>query len=294
MRAEDVALAVEDWTARRRRAAALLDRFPFAREMLSLYGALLDVQEPAWSAARAGGLAAADVAGYAAASVLPGVLAVTARLGPRRLAEAVGEHRRWLAEGEAMIRRWLAGADQEPVERYLARAAAAPVLEALGPAAGEVCAGPRDERHCPCCGGPPQVSILASGPEPLSGAHRFLLCSRCATRWPYPRLTCAGCGERDAARLTVYAEGGTAAGETAGSVVRGLEGGPRPPRAATAALFPHVRVEACTSCSRYLLGIDLTREPSAVPTVDELAALPLDLYAQELGLVKIVPNLMGV
>jgi formate dehydrogenase maturation protein FdhE len=53
-------------------------------------------------------------------------------------------------------------------------------------------------------------------------------------------------------------------------------------------------VEACETFSRYLLGIDLTREPQAVPIVDEMAALPLDLYAQERGMTKIVPNLMGV
>jgi hypothetical protein len=294
MAAGDGARTVEAWTARRRRAEALQSRYPFARGLLSLYGALLDVQERAYAAARAEGLAAGEVPAYAARSVLPAVLTITARHGPERLAEAVRDDDRWLADGEATVRRWLAGADQEPVERYLARAAAAPLLEALGPAAGEACAGPHDERHCPCCGGPPQVSVLAPGPEALSGAHRYLVCARCATRWPYPRLTCAACGERDAARLTVYAEGGTAEAETSGTVVRGLGGGPQPAPAAARPHFPHVRVEACGSCSRYLLGIDLTREPSAVPTVDELAALPLDLYAQERGLVKIVPNLMGV
>ena len=33
--------------------------------------------------------------------------------------------------------------------------------------------------------------------------------------------------------------------------------------------------------------------PRAVPEVDELVALPLDLYAGEHGLTKITPNLMG-
>ncbi len=57
--------------------------------------------------------------------------------------------------------------------------------------------------------------------------------------------------------------------------------------------FPHLRIEACASCERYLLDIDLGRDPQAVPDVDELAALPLDLYAAEHGLSKITPNLMG-
>jgi formate dehydrogenase maturation protein FdhE len=37
----------------------------------------------------------------------------------------------------------------------------------------------------------------------------------------------------------------------------------------------------------------LGRERRAVAQVDEIAAIPLDLYAKELGLKKIVPNLMG-
>ena len=63
--------------------------------------------------------------------------------------------------------------------------------------------------------------------------------------------------------------------------------------AAGAPTFPHLRIDACASCERYLLDVDLGRDPRAVPEVDELAALPLDLYAAERGLSKITPNLMG-
>jgi formate dehydrogenase maturation protein FdhE len=55
-----------------------------------------------------------------------------------------------------------------------------------------------------------------------------------------------------------------------------------------------MRIEACTACSRYLLSVDLTRDPRAVPVVDELAAVPLDLCAADRGLTKVMPNLMGV
>jgi FdhE protein len=62
---------------------------------------------------------------------------------------------------------------------------------------------------------------------------------------------------------------------------------------AEAPTFPHLRIDACASCQRYLLDVDLSRDPRAVPEVDELAALPLDLYAAGRGLSKITPNLMG-
>jgi formate dehydrogenase maturation protein FdhE len=59
------------------------------------------------------------------------------------------------------------------------------------------------------------------------------------------------------------------------------------------AVFPHLRIDACTRCERYLIDVDTGRDPRAVPEVDELAAVPLDLYATERGLSKITPNLLG-
>jgi hypothetical protein len=63
--------------------------------------------------------------------------------------------------------------------------------------------------------------------------------------------------------------------------------------ASRAPTFPHLRVDACGGCQRYLIDIDLGRDARSVPEVDELVALPLDLYAAERGLSKITPNLMG-
>ena len=106
-------------------------------------------------------------------------------------------------------------------------------------------------------------------------------------------MTCPGCGEDSSSRLPIFSEEGNASGER-GSVVRGLEGRLGDRRtAAEKAVFPHIRIEACDTCRRYLLSIDLAADPSAVPIVDELAALPLDLYARERGFSKIIPNLMG-
>jgi formate dehydrogenase maturation protein FdhE len=40
--------------------------------------------------------------------------------------------------------------------------------------------------------------------------------------------------------------------------------------------------------------VHLEKEAAAVPDVDELAALPLDVWAQEKGYRKIQPNLAGI
>ena len=143
---------------------------------------------------------------------------------------------------------------------------------------------------CPDCGGPPQVSFFAQAPEDLASGLRYLLCARCGASWSYARMTCAGCGEDSSGKLQLFSELGTTSGER-GSVVRGLPAGS--PSAPQPTIFPHLRIEACESCLRYTLNVDLASDPHAVPVVDELAALPLDLYARERGFSKITTNLMG-
>ena len=106
-------------------------------------------------------------------------------------------------------------------------------------------------------------------------------------------MTCPGCGEDSSTRLPIFSEEGTSSGER-GSVVRGLQGRlPGDSPTGQKAVFPHIRIEACDSCRQYLLNVDLASDPAAVPVVDELAALPLDLYARDRGFSKITPNLMG-
>jgi hypothetical protein len=287
------AVVAERWTERRRRAAELRERWPFAVEVLTFYGALLDAQERVGEAAEAELSDSSQAVAYVTARALPLVREVTIARGPEQLARALAEDGS-TPQWQEKVKSWFAGGELSAVDQYLVRAAAGPVLEALGPAAGQACAGPRDGRHCPQCGGLPQVSVFASSGEDLVAPRRYLECSRCAWRWPYPRMTCAACGETESARLPVFAEEGAAHAEATGSVVRGVGGVPTGIPTAVMPGFPHISIHACRTCSRYLLNIDLSRDARAVPLVDELAALPLDLFAREQGLRKIVPNLMGL
>ena len=258
--------ATEAWAQRRRRARQLRERYTFARDLLRLYEALLDVQEPAFLRARDDRLDPAGVATYGG-RIVHDVAEATAAAGPPALAAAVGERLRG-ADPAGFVRRWLAGEAQTPVDEYLARAAVAPVLEALGPAAGAACVGRGGERDCPRCGGRPQLSYFTDAGETLVSGPRMLLCSRCGESWVHQRMTCAGCGEETTNKLPIFAD----AGER----------------------FPHLRADACDTCRRYLITIDLRRDAEAVPVVDELVALPLDLYVKERGYAKIVPNLMAI
>jgi formate dehydrogenase maturation protein FdhE len=250
------------WERRRRRASELRDRWPHAEEMLHLYAALLDAQERASLAALADRPAPDELAAYVAARVIP-VVEATIAAGPPALAAAV---RGPLGVPAAAVRRWLAGDAQLPVAEYLARAASAPVLEALAGVSAALPRAPRDG-GCPRCGGRPQLSYFEESGESLVTAPRHLLCCRCGGSWVHERLTCPACGERSTAKLPIFSDD---------------EG------------LPALRADACETCRSYLISVDVRRDPAAVPIVDELVALPLDLHARERGFAKIVPNLMGI
>jgi FdhE protein len=257
-------LAVEAWARRRRRAQQLLERYSFAGQLLRLYRALLDVQEPAFLRALDDRPRPVALARYVADHVVPAVADASVAAGPAALAAAVSERLR-AGDAATLVTRWLAGERQAPVEQYLARAAAAPVLEAVGPAAVGI--GPRSDAECPRCGGLPQVSYLSNAGEALVTGPRMLACSRCGESWAFQRMTCAGCGEDSGGKLPIFADGER---------------------------FPHLRADACETCRRYVITVDLRKDAEAVPIVDELVALPLDLYAQEQGFAKLVPNLMAI
>ncbi len=252
------------WPQRRERAAELATRYPHAEAMLRLYQALVPVQEEAYLEARSVRPPLEDIPEFAVQRVLPGIVDATVATGPARLRDGVVS---LFASADLtdVVRRWLAAEHTTPVETYLARACASPILETL-PAPAQQTGEESSDRHCPSCAGLPQLSYFSISGEALVSGPRYLLCSRCATSWIFSRMTCASCGEETGARLPIFQE---------------------PEQ------FPHVRVDGCQSCHKYLLTFDLRRETRAVPVVDELAAFPLDLYAIDQGLTKITPNLLG-
>ncbi len=119
------------------------------------------------------------------------------------------------------------------------------------------------QARCPVCAEKPVAAILR--PEG-DGGKRFLLCGLCFTEWEHPHMACPNCGEEAKDKLAVHA----------------------------AEEFPHIRVESCDTCRVYLKSIDLTKDGRAVPEVDELASVVLDLWAVEHGYTKLQPNLFGL
>jgi FdhE protein len=117
-------------------------------------------------------------------------------------------------------------------------------------------------RVCPLCNGRASFGVLRVEGD---GGKRFMVCSFCGYEWEFRRILCPICGEEDEKKLPVY----------------------------VAEQFPHVRVEACETCKFFVRTIDLTKDGHAVPVVDDLAAIPLTLWAHERGYSRLQPNLLG-
>jgi hypothetical protein len=287
MAVHDAAKPGSPWTSHRDRAKVLCKRFPFAAQMLLLYLALLDVWEDGLELAREERPDPRELARWTAERILPSVVKATEAAGPEAL--AAGSRDLFDAGGlEQRLSAWLAGGGLPPVERYLARASLRAPLVALDGDASRACAddpAPTGDRRCPRCGGPPQLSFRSHAEDPLVSGGRHLACARCGHSWSFSSSTCPYCGETTGARRTVYAERRN--GPVVGSRVEDE------PTTDDAPTFPHLRIDACATCQRYLIDVDLGHDGRAVPEVDELAALPLDLYAADHGLTKITPNLMG-
>ncbi len=118
-------------------------------------------------------------------------------------------------------------------------------------------------RSCPRCGHPPQVACLR--PEG-HGSELSLWCSLCLAEWPFPRGTCSSCGVADDKKLAYY----------------------------SAEEITHIRVQVCESCKTYIHTVDRGKDAEAIPDIDEIVALPLDVWAHERDCRKIHPNLVGI
>ena len=54
-----------------------------------------------------------------------------------------------------------------------------------------------------------------------------------------------------------------------------------------------MHVEACDTCRIYIKAIDLTVDGRAVPVVDDIATIDLDIWAEEHGYDTLAPNIVG-
>ncbi len=249
------------WDVRIERAGVLADRYPASAEVLRFYQRVAETQGQLF---RSFYCSQAELTGALVEAHFPALLDCVFQFGNQELATRAGTLRAAGSQAwEELVLGGFAAHGAAPQD-FFARAFLQPYAEWYVEWRGAM---RREEAHsastCPMCGRNPQVAVLR---EEALGARRSLVCALCQHEWEYRRVLCPACGEQTFDALPVY----------------------------TAAEFPHLRVEACDSCHTYLLSVDMTKDGHAVPCVDELAAIPLNLWAREQGYNRIEVNLFGL
>lgn len=275
------------WDERIARARLLANTHPAAADLLTFYAALAEYQKSLavrWSTAidaqRSARLFPECVDVDLVLEAVPQVLPWLQRTAPAGVVDAIADLRlhdapawRTLLEEYLSRRGSLPGGsfaragDIEPARApkvFVLEMLLQPLVEQLAArrprARPDVGGGPN---RCPFCDFLPVVGVLR---EEAEGARRNLVCGLCLTEWNYLRLVCPSCGERQFDALPVY----------------------------TAEQFPNARLDVCETCRKYLKTIDATKDGLAMPLVDDIASLPLDLWAREQGYVRLQPNLLRV
>jgi formate dehydrogenase maturation protein FdhE len=280
------------WDRRIRRANELVFAYPFAAEGLRFYSQIATVQKDVYTdferalASSSSGSAetplqdAFDI--FALLPKFPGVLAAIERAAPAPLALAAADFSRrgpaawqqaiedfWqcrleAAPGEGESKEELSGESSigRPPEVLLTWIILQPYAEYLADRRGPVKVD-GTPLTCPVCGSRPIVGVLRGQGD---GAGKSMICMLCAHEWGFRRIYCPACGEEREPQMAFY----------------------------SAPEIAHVRVDVCDTCHTYLKSIDLTKTGSAVPVVDELATIPLDLWAREHGYSKLQTNLLGL
>jgi hypothetical protein len=281
-----------DYDARIRRAKHLGVLHPFAAEIMAFYGHLAGYQKQLYAhLAQAGAqhpkpASASHFRSHLELALLlqhfPELLSILQTVGPAPVAESA---RQFSLQGPAawiaiLTEYWTAAgsvnhlgsrtpqpageaqtAAAEALTEFILRVFLEPYAQFLS---SHRAAPPAITTHsvCPLCNSAPLLGVLRVEGD---GGKRHLLCSFCLHEWEFRRILCPTCGEQAESKLPVY----------------------------VAEQFPHMRVEACETCRYYIRTVDLTKDGHAHPVVDDLAAIPLTLWAIEHNYSRLHQNLLS-
>lgn len=277
------------WETRIDRATELTSRYPFAAEGLRFYSRLATFQKSFYGEIQEALVDSPKTSSdrplrdeldlFLLLPKFPGFLSVIEQIAPVPLAQAAaGLAEKGPAEWQRVIENFwyrsaesamaaddaeLPSADSRATDsnRLLAWIFLQPYAEYLADNR-EVASINGTPSTCPLCGCKPIVGVLRSEGD---GAKKSLVCMLCAHEWAFRRIYCPSCGEEREPQMAYY----------------------------SAPEIAHVRVDVCDTCHTYLKSIDLTKTGLAVALVDELATIPLDLWARQHGYEKLQFNLLG-
>jgi len=260
------------WQRRITRAEHLASQHPFASEILGFYARIARFQQELYGRLESASVKLNRSPEYASRppelqsltdSFRP-FLSVVEKHGPVRLAAMARELNGSSPEfcSQLLDACWTATGSVDAPEEFLALVFLQPYAELVRQRLGTTFDG-YNHSLCPFCGRKAGMGVLRPQGD---GARRSLVCSFCLAEWEFRRILCPGCGEENNTKLPVY----------------------------TASDFDYVRVDGCDTCKTYIKSVDLSKNGLAEPIVDEMAAAPLDIWAQEHGYSKLQLNLIGM
>jgi hypothetical protein len=239
-------------------ASAARDVLAFAAELFRAQAEVAAAVEEAHAARPLSGDLARDL--HVFAEQLDIVLRVAVDCGPPILSEVA--RRRRPDDGGALLSYWHQGGSGR--KDYLSRAMLRPYAEVLANF-GVLPRRLAANGSCPVCKSHPAIAFRRSSGDG-DGAERVLGCALCNHAWSLPRILCATCSEERPDELPGFQSD----------------------------RHPAVRIEACATCRAYMKSIDLTVDARAIPEVDDLVSLSLDLWASERGFSRLEPGLAGL
>ncbi len=121
-----------------------------------------------------------------------------------------------------------------------------------------------NKSKCPVCGFRAVVSYISDTEEVQGG--RFLVCQVCNSEWLYNRTTCVKCGNNDDDRIHHFFDQS----------------------------IPYIQLQACESCGTYIKIVDMRMDGLAVPLLEDIASVALDLWAKEHLYEKYEKNIFGL
>ncbi|HEX7959137.1 MAG TPA: formate dehydrogenase accessory protein FdhE [Terriglobales bacterium] len=245
------------WDEKILRAEKLAQQYPATSQFLQFYGRLAAFQK--YISQNLNGSSDSDI--RAVLKFIPELNKFVAGLNSdslnRALTQLGSDQERWT---ELLLQYWQKqDSNGSAAEAFLAYSLIQPYAQHV--TSRMKIDSPADSRECPACGNLPQLAVLR---EYSNGAKRSLICFLCGAEWEFRRVLCPNCGEQHKDKLPVY----------------------------TADEFQQARIEACDNCTRYIKCIDMSKDGRAVPQVDDLATLALDLWAEEQGYTRPQPNVL--
>ncbi len=261
-------MARNEWQRRIERAEKLAGEYPAASEVLHFLAAIMDYQQTLWQTLESDpklrhGVRFEESLPDSLTGKFKSFLRLVVEKGPAPLSQSAKACQTDESAHGVLLNSFWQGRDGAlagGANEFLARAFLQPYAVLIRSRQEVQPKGPTP-CLCPVCGRKPGSGVLRPQGD---GGLRSLICSFCLNEWEFRRILCPACGEENHAKLPVY----------------------------TAEEFPHVRVECCDSCRCYIKTVDMTKSGLADPVVDEIAAIPLDLWAEQQGYAKLQRNLM--